>query len=212
MNNSYVINNAIKFSPADNKLFFLNGTADAITLNHPASLCFLELIRKQGEIITQQDFMNEIWHKNGKYVTANTYYQNICLLRKCLKKTGLDENTIVTVPRKGLMLPRSVEIKILPVASADPLNHMEGRLAACSQPEPTVGTAPTEVASPGIKPAAEQAFSDSPGVKPCALIQGTQRKKAMLKFPHAGWKRYKTSFLFTLSFFFDFIITIKVFP
>ena len=53
--------------------------------------------------------MNEVWRKHGMEVTVNTLYQNISILRKTLKRVGVDENIIITVPKKGITLSARVE-------------------------------------------------------------------------------------------------------
>ncbi|GLR11080.1 hypothetical protein GCM10007905_38000 [Mixta theicola] len=53
--------------------------------------------------------MNEVWRKHGMEVTVNTLYQNISILRKTLKRVGIDENIIITVPKKGITLSAQVE-------------------------------------------------------------------------------------------------------
>ena len=66
--------------------------------------------------------MNEVWRKHGMEVTVNTLYQNISILRKTLKRVGIDENIIITVPKKGITLSAQVEEledkTITPLASA----------------------------------------------------------------------------------------------
>ena len=41
-------------------------------------------------------------------VTSNTYYQNISILRRSLIHAGLEDNTIITLPRIGLTLATGV--------------------------------------------------------------------------------------------------------
>ncbi|VTM23766.1 Uncharacterised protein [Raoultella terrigena] len=54
--------------------------------------------------MTQQEFMYNVWEKLGLVVSANTYYQNICLLRKGMKEIGFTRDPITTIPRIGLTL------------------------------------------------------------------------------------------------------------
>lgn len=53
--------------------------------------------------------MNEVWRKHGMEVTVNTLYQNISILRKTLKRVGIEENIIITVPKKGITLTAQIE-------------------------------------------------------------------------------------------------------
>ncbi|MEA1063485.1 transcriptional regulator [Erwinia sp. HR93] len=111
MHNHYIINGRVEFHPATSSLKVLDNPELVVELNSPAGRCLLLLIKKQGEIVAQQEFMDEVWKKNGVQVTPNTYYQNISILRKGLKKTGFEEDIIVTIPRMGLTLASGTNIE-----------------------------------------------------------------------------------------------------
>jgi len=113
MNNCYIIDNKVRFCPLENKLERLDKEDEAVFINSPASRCFLMLLSQQGKVVTQQTFMDEVWQKRGVFVAPNTYYQNISILRKALKKAGFDNNIVVTVPRIGLTLARNIDIKVV---------------------------------------------------------------------------------------------------
>lgn len=134
MNNYYIINGEVEFNPATSSLKPLNDPDNIIELNSPAARCFLLLISKQGEIIGQQEFMAEVWEKNGIYVTPNTYYQNISILRKGLKKAGLEDDIIVTVPRMGLTLISEIPIVSKPACSTAMLARENDGTIAEAQP------------------------------------------------------------------------------
>lgn len=114
MNNYYIINDFLQFSPLSNRLTKLNEKNVYVTLNSPASRCLLMLIKQQGNIITQQEFMDEVWQKKGMVVGKNTYYQNISILRKTFKNIGMDEDIVITIPRIGLTLAQGVDIRFVP--------------------------------------------------------------------------------------------------
>ncbi|HCZ39475.1 MAG TPA: transcriptional regulator [Brochothrix thermosphacta] len=110
MHNHYIINGLIEFHPAASTLRNLDDPENVVVLNSPAGRCFLLLITRNGTIVTQQEFMNIVWEENGMLVSSNTFYQNISILRKGLKKVGLSEDPIVTIPRVGLTLASGTEI------------------------------------------------------------------------------------------------------
>lgn len=110
MHNHYIINNWIEFHPAKSILRRLDAPENVVILNSPASRCFLLLIKKVGIIVSQQEFMDEVWVKNGVHVSPNTFYQNISILRKGLKKIGFEEELIVTIPRIGITLSNECHI------------------------------------------------------------------------------------------------------
>jgi DNA-binding winged helix-turn-helix (wHTH) protein len=89
-----------------------------VVLNSPASRCLLLLIERSGTIVTQQEFMYNVWEKLGLVVSANTYYQNICLLRKGMKEIGFASDPITTIPRIGLTL--ALDTQIQSIESTDP--------------------------------------------------------------------------------------------
>ncbi|SFO51878.1 DNA-binding winged helix-turn-helix (wHTH) domain-containing protein [Candidatus Pantoea varia] len=111
MHNYYIINGFIEFHPAASTLSNLNDPEKVVVLNSPASRCLLLLLQKSNEIVTQHEFMKTVWEKNGMLITPNTFYQNISLLRKGLKKVGMLEDPIMTIPRVGLTLASGTLIK-----------------------------------------------------------------------------------------------------
>ncbi|KIC84828.1 transcriptional regulator [Pantoea agglomerans] len=110
MHNHYIVNGLIEFNPAASTLKNLNDPENLIVLNSPAGRCLLLLITRNGTIVTQQEFMDIVWERNGMLVSPNTFYQNISILRKGLKKIGLPEDPVVTIPRVGLTLASGTEI------------------------------------------------------------------------------------------------------
>ena len=113
MHNHYIINGVIEFHPAASTLRNLNDPEKVVVLNSPAGRCLLLLIQRIGTIVTQQEFMEIVWEKSGMLVSPNTFYQNISILRKGLKKIGLPEDPVVTIPRIGLTLASGTQIKKL---------------------------------------------------------------------------------------------------
>lgn len=113
MHNHYIINNTLKFHPATSTLRDLHDPNNVVVLNYPASRCLLLLINRQGNIVTQHEVMDIVWEQSGMQVSLNTYYQNISILRKGLKKLGIAENLIVTIPRIGLTLATGTQVKKL---------------------------------------------------------------------------------------------------
>ncbi len=113
MHNHYIINEAVEFHPATSTLRDLHNPDLVVALNSPAGRCLLLLITRVGDIVTQQEFMDIVWKQSGMRVTSNAYYQNISVLRKGLKRIGLGEDIIVTIPRIGLTLATGTRIRKL---------------------------------------------------------------------------------------------------
>ena len=88
-------------------------------LNIPASRCLLLMLQHPGINIKREDFFSEVWEKHGQYVTSNTFYQNISLIRKGLRNAGLKTQVIKTVPRVGICFTGTVQI----ISSEDNEHH-----------------------------------------------------------------------------------------
>ncbi len=111
MNKSYLINHVVIFHSEEHRLVPVKGHNGVETsLNIPASRCLLLLIERKNTVVSKEDLFDKAWEQRGTYVTANTFYQNISLLRKALKSVGLPEEIIKTVPKRGLMLDEDVVI------------------------------------------------------------------------------------------------------
>lgn len=82
-----------------------------VKLNLPACRCLSLLIENKFEIVSQEKLINNVWRKNGIEVSTNTLYQNIFHLRKNLRIAGVKEDIIITIPKKGLKLSKSVAIE-----------------------------------------------------------------------------------------------------
>ncbi|MEA1063272.1 winged helix-turn-helix domain-containing protein [Erwinia sp. HR93] len=123
MHNHYIINERIEFYPATSLLRELNNPENVVVLNSPASRCFLLLIQRIGSVVSQQEFMDEVWKKSKVLVSSNTFYQNISILRKGLKRIGIEEDIIVTIPRVGLTLDSQCQIRILDCVP-EPIQHV----------------------------------------------------------------------------------------
>jgi DNA-binding winged helix-turn-helix (wHTH) protein len=112
MHKYYIINGIVEFHPAASTLRLLSQPDNVVVLNSPAGRCLLLLIERAGTIVTQQECMNIVWQQRGMLVSPNTYYQNISILRKGLKKAGIASDPVVTIPRIGLTLASDTQITI----------------------------------------------------------------------------------------------------
>lgn len=138
MHKHYVINNTVEFHPAASTLRDVNNPDRVVVLNSPAGRCLLLLIERAGSIVTQQEFLDIVWQRRGMLVSPNTYYQNISILRKGLKKIGFDADPIVTIPRIGLTLASDTQITIKdppPHLAASP-EEPQGIMQSCADPLP----------------------------------------------------------------------------
>lgn len=102
MDIQYLINDRVIFDSDAHSLISLASEAVKISMHTPASQCLLLLVQNQGQVLSQKYLFDNIWGKNGAFVSANTLYQNIAIVRKCLKNSGIEEDIIQTVPKMGV--------------------------------------------------------------------------------------------------------------
>lgn len=98
------------YHPEQHRLTPLGNRGKETALNVPASRCLLLMLQRPGININQEDFFSEVWEKNGQYVTANTFYQNISLIRKGLRNAGIRNPVIRTLPKVGLCFTGTVQV------------------------------------------------------------------------------------------------------
>lgn len=113
-----IINDAVIFKVNDGELIPLTQDGEATLLNSPTARCLQLLVERQGYVVSRDDFLEQVWGAKGIVVSQNTFYQNISLLRKSLKKAGLQEDIVITVRRKGFSLSSDVVIKIIEKSDA----------------------------------------------------------------------------------------------
>ncbi|WP_186380299.1 winged helix-turn-helix domain-containing protein, partial [Yersinia mollaretii] len=108
MHTKFIINGKVCFLSDEHRLEPLGEQGSAISLNVPVSRCLLLLLQRKGSVISQSDFVYEVWESKGQFANANTYFQNIHLLRKALKTSGIEESIIKTVPKEGIRFTGTV--------------------------------------------------------------------------------------------------------
>lgn len=143
INKKFIINDTLVYLPGEHRLIPLGVRGKETVLNVPASRCLELLLKQPGITVSQSELFSEVWEKNGQYVTANTLYQNISLLRKGMREAGLAKNVIRTVPKIGVVYSGTVEV--LEEDSEEVLQEKSG-----SQAIPTHEIAPT--ATPPLIP------------------------------------------------------------
>jgi DNA-binding winged helix-turn-helix (wHTH) protein len=109
-NIGYLINKKVRFHPFENLLYPDDINAHQVKLFAPVSDILLYLINNKNKIVSLDEITHHVWGEKNSYVSPNTLYQNISLLRKALKTSGLNEGIVKTVPRKGFTLAESVII------------------------------------------------------------------------------------------------------
>ena len=152
MHKYYIINGVVEFHPAASTLRDLNNPEQVVVLNSPAGRCLLLLIERAGSIVTQQECMDIVWQRRGMMVSPNTYYQNISIMRKGLKKVGFETDPIVTIPRIGLTLASDTQITIkeTQLPSAEPDAPVQTVQEEVSVPQPVAPAVKRRIWLPGV--------------------------------------------------------------
>jgi len=112
MSTGYLINNQVIFNHEEHTLRSANSGAgvNIYQINAPASKCFYLLIQNHNTVVTQTELFETVWGQQGAYVSVNTLYQNISLLRKALRALGISD-AIKTVSKQGFMLRETISVQ-----------------------------------------------------------------------------------------------------
>lgn len=129
MERLYLLNNNVYFNPVSGALSPSPCFSSKVPLSKPASHCLKLLISKQGEICCYPYLSHQIWGERGKWMSNNTIHQHIYQLRNRLKKAGIKNDVIITVPRKGFQLCPS--FTVLPVDSLS--NESEDEIVSSAE-------------------------------------------------------------------------------
>ncbi|RDL18877.1 winged helix-turn-helix domain-containing protein [Serratia fonticola] len=110
MKNKYVINDTVLYTADEHRLTPLGRRGKETLLNAPVNRCLLLLLQNPGDVIRQETILAEVWEKHGQYVTMNTLYQNILLLRRGLREAGVIISAIKTIPKVGVKFTGKVQL------------------------------------------------------------------------------------------------------
>lgn len=107
MSRKFTINKIITFEPEKKSI---SGKDSSFPVSASAALCLELLIINIGELVTHEQLYDFAWRRFGMEPTSTSLYQNISNLRRALKKSGLNEEIIRTMPRRGFLLSPLTEI------------------------------------------------------------------------------------------------------
>ncbi|HGM5491198.1 TPA: transcriptional regulator [Serratia fonticola] len=110
MKEKFIINDLVVFHPEQHRLIPLGNRGKETALNVPASRCLLLMLQRPASKINKTVFFREVWENNGQYVTANTFHQNISLLRKGMRNAGIRTSVIQTIPKYGVRFTGTVQV------------------------------------------------------------------------------------------------------
>ncbi|WP_300000346.1 winged helix-turn-helix domain-containing protein [uncultured Cedecea sp.] len=127
----YIIQNAIRFDPADYTLEQTHEPHTVVTLTVTMSRLLLFLVEKHGENVTKDDILSQVWEAHGLRASTNSLNKYISDLRQMFRALGLEDEIIATIPRVGFSISGAIvistvsrmESEIVPIVSATPLEE-----------------------------------------------------------------------------------------
>lgn len=102
----YMLNGIVEFTP-EKRTLVRKDNSMSVVLHAPACGCLLSLIEHHSEVVSQNNLIIAGWGDLHGNVSPNTFYQAILGLRQCLEDVGLNKDFIITVRRRGLLIPAS---------------------------------------------------------------------------------------------------------
>lgn len=99
----YIINNLVEFNSQEKILKNIE-TKDEVKLYFPASVILFTLISNPSRVFTYDELISLAWRRDDKSVSISAVHQNILNVRSALRKLGLKENIIISIPKEGFRL------------------------------------------------------------------------------------------------------------
>ena len=120
----YYISDNMLFNPADHTIE-CGDNDEFIKLSIPASQLLELLILSEGELVTRDYLLTEVWDKNGLRGSNNNLNQYMSILRRTLANHGCD-NLFITIPKIGFRLNTDIKIETRSASgdrALDPVNR-----------------------------------------------------------------------------------------
>ncbi|WP_244213030.1 winged helix-turn-helix domain-containing protein [[Curtobacterium] plantarum] len=109
MSRKIILNKVLVFEPEKKRI---TGKGNPVIISTSAALCMELLIDNVGELVTHQQFFDYVWRRFGMEPTSTSLYQNISNLRRAISKSGIKEDMIRTLPKRGFLLsPQTTVLK-----------------------------------------------------------------------------------------------------
>ncbi|MDN0124305.1 winged helix-turn-helix domain-containing protein [Yersinia aleksiciae] len=106
----YTINNEIKFRDDDGIIWLDNDELSNVTLTATTSRLLSFLLNKQGNVVSRDEILAQVWDAHGLRSSNNSLNKYISDLRNMFRNMGCTEEIIITVPRIGFMISDEIDI------------------------------------------------------------------------------------------------------
>ncbi|EDU2247157.1 hypothetical protein C6J46_004741, partial [Salmonella enterica subsp. enterica serovar Javiana] len=108
----YFIDKSLYFN-SDKMILINKENNKSSKLYSTTSSLLLLLVIKHGEVLSKDFVLKNVWLDLDVVVTEGSYYQAITHLRKKIRELGCSIDFIQTIPRRGIVIPRSVKIRVI---------------------------------------------------------------------------------------------------
>ncbi|HGE6932755.1 TPA: transcriptional regulator [Enterobacter cloacae] len=120
----FTIEETLHFFPENNTLYNIN-TQEEVNILSTASGCFRLLIEEQGDILTKEQLIEQVWGKRGIVISHNTFYQTMLNLRRGLENAGMQNDIISTHYGRGVSISKKIKILSSSYESAEVLQEVK---------------------------------------------------------------------------------------
>ncbi|MFT2793956.1 winged helix-turn-helix domain-containing protein [Serratia sp. T13T92] len=101
----YLINNQISFDAIKGELYIYGEEAAGMcTLPDSATRLLAFLIANKENIVSREELLDEIWEQYDLKASYNNLGNYLRSIRKAFKDLGMDDEVIITFPKKGVQL------------------------------------------------------------------------------------------------------------
>ena len=119
----FTIEETLRFCPEKNTLYNIS-TQEGVSILSTASGCFRLLIEEQGNILTKEQLIEQVWGTRGIVISHNTFYQTMLNLRRGLENAGMQNDIISTHYGKGVSISKNIKILSSSYESAELLQEV----------------------------------------------------------------------------------------
>lgn len=107
----YRIQESIFFRNDDGRVWTDDDTSINLTATTGRLLAYL--LQHKGNVVSKDELLENVWDAYGLSSSSNSLYKYISDLRAVFKNLGCTEEIIVTVPKLGFMISKTLHVELL---------------------------------------------------------------------------------------------------
>lgn len=127
----YIIDDQVTYNSDDCTLSHLP-TQETLSLSISSGRLFEQLLNSEGEILSRDTLLTEVWDKYGLRGSNSNLNQYLSILRRALAAYGC-ENLIITIPKIGIRLNTEIKIARETVPATQVSDIREGTSATIAE-------------------------------------------------------------------------------